>query len=516
MKRFLALALSMLMILGVLLAAGCDDGTGIPTDNTTKAPQNSQSTSSSNADSTGSSESSGNGADLDVFDPTKKMPGYEDVDFGGKVFVIVGDDGADDGCNTAKEIYIQKDNDSPDAIDLAIDQRNKLIEQLYNCVIQGEATETPGGDASNNVLKGGNEISIFNDKYGAATFATSGKVYNLLELGSRTIDFSQSYFDQAYVNMFTIKDNNGNNKLYGIIGDFARTAFDCTHALVYNKTVYANTEAIRDIDIYQLVRDKKWTLDTFMMMAREAAVDNKNPGTYKEEDGDIVGWIRTQHAPHGLHVASGLEIISNVNGKYVFNVQADVAAWSSVLDKACAAYADPVGQETSYGNIPAAVAGGRALFCSEIIASSLGNLKDLDCEIGLLPYPVYNEGDDYHHYVDNHLAPYAVPLHVDDIANVGDFLVLYAYYSKHIVRPAYINVFAYEYCSDEDSYEMLNIILDSRTYDIGYLGPNYEGEITGFIKNNKPQTISNYAGSKAKVAQIWIDSYMTKITANQS
>jgi hypothetical protein len=63
---------------------------------------------------------------------------------------------------------------------------------------------------------------------------------------------------------------------------------------------------------------------------------------------------------------------------------------------------------------------------------------------------------------------------------------------------------------------MLNIILDSRTYDLGYLGPNYEGEITGFIKNNKPQTISNFAGSKAKVAQTWITDYVTKITSAQS
>ena len=510
MKRFLALALALIMALGVLLMAGCDNNSN---DNSTKAPQNGSSSSSSSSSSSEASSTE----DPNAFDPEKKMTGYEDIDFGGKTFVIVGADGVNDGFNTAKEIYLQEDNDNPDAIDIAVDERNKLIEALYNCTIKGVTSESPGGDANDNKMYGGTEISLYNSKYAAASFATGGKVYNLLDLGTRTIDFTQDYFDQAYVNMFTAKDNNGNYKLYGIIGDFARTAFDCTHAIVYNKTVYNNTESIRDIDIYQLVRDGKWTLDTFMMMAREAAVDVKNPGTYDAvEDGDIVGWIRTLHSPHGLHVASGLEIISNVDGNYVFNVQANLAAWSTVLDKSCAAYADPVGQETSYGNIPAAVAAGKALFCSEILSSSLGNLKDYDCEIGLLPYPVFNEGDEYRHYVDTHLAPYAVPLHVSDIGNVGDFLVLYAYYSKYIVRPAYINLYAYEYCSDEDSYEMLNTILDSRTYDIGYLGPNYEGEISTFIRNNTPQIISNYAGSKAGIANIWITDYVAKITANQS
>lgn len=513
MKRLLALVLSLMMVLGVLLMAGCNN-TGDSQTSSSSSSSNSSSSSSNNGDSTDDTTSSSEDPNKGDFDPTKKMPGYEDIDFGGKVFVIIGADGESDGFNTAKEIYLQETNEDPDSLDYAVDQRNKLIEQLYNCTIQGVTHESPGQQAQQNVMYGGVEISLYNQKYAAASFA--GTVYNLLSLGSRPIDFSQDYFDQAYVQMFTAKDSNGNNKLYGIIGDFARTAFDCTHAIVYNKTVYANTESIRDIDIYQLVRDKKWTLDTFMMMARAAAVDNANLGTYKEEDGDIVGWIRTQHAPHGLHTASGLTIMSNVDGVYQFNILANIDAWTAVMDKACAAYADPVGQETGYTKIPPAVAGGRALFASEILSSSLGNLKDYDCEIGLLPYPTYNEGDNYYHYVDTHLAPYAVPLHVNDIANVGDFLVLYAYYSKYIVREAYVNLYAYEYCSDEDSKEMLDIILDSRTYDIGYLGPNYEGDLTTFIGSNSPQNLSKFASGRAGLAETWITNYVTKITSAQS
>jgi len=513
MKRFLALALSLVMILGVLLVAGCDNSN---TDTTTKAPQQSSSSSSSSSSESESTSSSDNGGNED-FDPTKKMPGYEDVDFGGRTFVLIGADGEDDGYNTAKEIYIEPDNDSPDAIDLAVDERNRLIEALYNCTIQGEVVAAPATDAINNVLKGGNQIDIFNQKYAAASHATSGNVYNLMELGSRTIDFTADYFDQEYVNTFTFKDSNGKDKLYNIIGDFSRSSFDCTHSLVFNKTVYSNTDAIRDIDIYQLVRDKKWTLDTFMSMVKAAAVDNGGEkGVYKHEDGDIVGWIRTGHAPHGLHTASGLKIIANENGTMKFEVEANLSSWTTVIDKACAAWAAPEGQTSSYFVIPAAVAGGYALFSSELLGSSLYNLKDYDVEIGVLPYPTYNEGDSYYHYVDTHFSPYAVPLHVEDIQNVGDFLVLFAYYSKHIVRPAYINVYAYEYCSDEDSYEMLNLILDTRTYDIGYLGPNYEGEITNMINNNKPQTISKFAGAKAKTAQTWISDFVTKISSNQS
>ena len=172
MKRFLALALSMLMILGVLLAAGCNNNGDT---STTKAPSNGSSSSSSSSSSSESS-SSNNGGNGE-FDPTKKMPGYEDVDFGDKTFVIIGADGVSDGFNTAKEIYIQPDNEAPDAIDLAVDQRNKLIEQLYNCTIQGETAESPGTDASQNVLKGGNEISIYNQKHQSTNNRSRGRQF---------------------------------------------------------------------------------------------------------------------------------------------------------------------------------------------------------------------------------------------------------------------------------------------------------------------------------------------------
>lgn len=521
MKRLLAFALSLIMILGVLLMAGCngDGNTDGTSNSSSSSSSNSENAGNNNDGTTSSSESESTSGDNQPpqFDITQKMPGYEDIDFGGRVFVMIGADGESDGFNTAKEIYLDPENEAPDAIDLAVDQRNKAIERLYNCTIQGEVSASPATEATNNVLMGGNPIDIFNQKYASISFGQGGSVYNLYDLGSKTIDFTAEYFDQAYIAQLSVKDNNGKDKLYGIVGDFARSTFDCTHAIVFNKTVYSTTQEIKDIDIYQLVRDKKWTIDTFMTMVKAAAVDNSNPGTYDAvEDGDIVGWIRTGHATHGLHVASGLTIVSNVNGSYVFNVATNASAWSTVLDKACQAWAMPESQTASYTKIPDAVAGNRVLFASEILSSSLGNLKDLDVEIGLLPYPTYTEGANYYHYVDEHFSPYAVPLHVSDVENVGDFLVLFAYYSKHIVRPAYINLYAYEYCSDEDSYEMLDIILSSRTYDVGYLGAKYEGNISDMINTNKANQINSFANSKAKVFGTWVSEYIGKVTANKS
>jgi len=507
MKRFLALALSVVMILCALLMAGCDQNGN---DSTTKKPSG---TAGTTAGTTGGHNGTTGG---DVGDPTEptgyeKMPGYEDVTFGGATFTLVGCDGEADGFNSAKEIY----SEESDAISVAVRDRNATIEDLYDCTIKGVASATPSGDAMTEVTSNQHTIDIFTHHYTITGMATDGKCYNLKDLGSREIDFSQPWWDQKYVDSYTIKNGSGKETLYSIVGDFALTTFDCTHAIVYNKTVYENTDEIANIDIYQLVKDKKWTMDQFMFMIKEAASDSNGDSTWKSADGDVMGWIRTGHATHGLHVASGLSIFKTVNGAFTYELDKNTESWVKAVDKGIEVWSLPQGETLSYSDIPATIAGGKALFASEILGSSLGNLKDLDCEIGLLPYPLHSETqDNYAHYVDNHVYSYSVPTSVDEIENVGDFFAIYAYHSRYIVRPAYINTYAFEYCSDAQSADMLDIILSTMTYDPGYLSSTLESDVSNCITNGK-NNIAKIATARLNTANEWITKFMDGINDNE-
>ena len=513
MKRFLALALSLLMILGVLLMAGCDQDTGKNTTAGTNKPQNTTS-----GTTNGGNEETTEGGTTTI-DPTgkEKLKGYEDVTFGGDKFVIVGDDGEDDGYNTAKEIY----SEESDAISVAVRERNMWIETLYDCTIELKKVPNTGEAISADINGNQHTIDLYVNKYILASIATDGKAYNLLTAGSRDIDFTQPWWDQKYVNTYTIKTSSGSKALYAAIGDFALNSFDCTHSLVFNKTVFRNAEskfqaAGLDTDIYQLVRDHKWTVDVFAQMVKLAASDADGDQTFDSQKGDVAGWIRTIHGTHGLHTASGLAIIKNTDGVLSFEVDKNTESWVNVVNKAIELWSMPQGQTISYSVIPETLAGDRALFSSELLGSSLPNLKDYEnLEIGLLPYPVYKEGDEYAHYVDNHVSSYSIPSSCDHPDTVADFLTVYAYSSRYIVRPAYIEVYAYEYCADEDSYEMLNIILDTMTYDIGYLStsPNLEGDISNMIDTGK-NNIAKFATNKVSTANDWIKQFIAKIDDN--
>ena len=432
----------------------------------------------------------------------------EAMDFGGRTFTLVGCDGEADGFNSAKEIY----SEESDAISVAVRERNALIESLYNCKIKGLSSPTPAGDAMNEVTTNQHNIDIYTHHYAVADTATNGKVYNLLDLGTTNIDFSQSWWDQEYVNTYTIKNSAGRDTLYSIVGDFALSTFDCTHAIVFNKTVFNNSN-FNDLDLYQLVRDNEWTMDYFMFCIKAAAMDCNADGIIDATSGDIAGWIRTAHASHGLHAASGLSIMKNTDGVLSFEVDKNTNAWVDLIDKSIEIWTIPEGQTTSYSVVPELVAGGYTLFASEILGNSLGNLKDYDVEIGLLPYPLVDENqEDYAHFVDNHFYAYSIPVSVPDPDTVADFFNIYAYHSQD-VREAYMSVYAYEYCSDQDSREMLDIILGTMTYDPGYLCASLEFDLSNMIQNNK-NNVALFAAKKAATANDWIARFVAGIDDN--
>ena len=127
MKRFLALALSVLMILCVLLMAGCNGNTDDTPTTGNKKPV------SGTTDPNGGEDTTGGGTSSSTTDPYSKLPGYEDISFGGRTFVLVGADGESDGFNSAKEIY----SEESDAISVAVRERHDLIEAYYHCTIKG-------------------------------------------------------------------------------------------------------------------------------------------------------------------------------------------------------------------------------------------------------------------------------------------------------------------------------------------------------------------------------------------
>ena len=570
MKRFLALVLSLAMILTVFLMAGCGDGTTettsststsgttgssssegtetkstpgtsggavetIGTDNTSgttaSTPDDtsdettgSTSTSGTTGSESGTEEStpgtsggaveptrtdstpgtsastSGTTAELDGYN---KLDGFEDVDFGGATFTIAAVD--DDGI--WNEVY----SSEADTISVAVQQRNKVIESLYSCNIEVMIGADPYSFVMADRMNGQETIQAYMVQFGGKPRAESGENYNLYNLG---INFENPWWDQTYVNSFRVRKNNGSMALYLAVGDFALTTFNETRALIVNNTVLENSP-ITD-DIYELVRNHEWTMDKFVEMIKAiAASQGGNYNRYWSE-GDIMGWVRTSDAAHALHVASGLSIIENNDGVMNFAASEHLAEWDSVIDKAISLWNmdETQGVEDISPLIVHEVAkSSNVLFFS----AGLDVLREADgASVSVVPYPLYSTSqENYAHFVDNSFCAYAVPTTVSNPTVMGQFLEVYAFHSRYLVRPAWIDAYAYEYCNDADSAEMLEIILDTRTYDPGYLWwSQYESSFSGFISNDQNE-VTRWNDRNAATIQNDINAFVEKISLRE-
>ena len=540
MKRLIALFISMGMMLCVLAWAGCGDTPADPTttaSTTTAASTTADTTTAetttvgtTTADTTTVESTTGatepdattaentTGAtepdatttsidpatptvDLSNFDGYSKLPGYEDVDFGGRTFVIGLLGEGNEGAFYTEDTHL---------LAVAVRERNALIEKLYNCKLEMNISASPQALVSADVTGNIHTIDFYMTQYPSPSTATADQNYNLYNLG---INFENPWWDQSWVDTYTI-DKNGVPAMYGAFGDFCHIG--STYALFYNIDVYAQSAVCQQYDIYQLVREKKWTMDIFVEMIKDIKRDANGNSTYSYQDGDIMGWIRTGHATHAMHAASNMKIIENVNGKLQFSPSAQANAWSDVIDKAIAVYGTEGSQDVSYSYIPDYVASDKALFFSEILGTA-ESMRDMDVSLGLVPYPLYSEAqENYCSYVDNHIADYHIPVSVPDPETVGTLLELIACHSHYIIRPANIEWYSVELLGDEESAEMLELILDNVTYDPGYLWwSNFETDIGNMISSGK-NNITQWAGRKGADVQKKIDEFMTGLLDNKN
>ncbi len=421
-------------------------------------------------------------------------------DFGGRTFVIAADPSAGSfGRAPSAEI----DSEGTDIVSLAVRQRNKTIETLYNCKIELQAFYNAGSAVTAEMASGQHTIDLFTTSYNTKSLTLTGASYNLYALG---LNLDNSYWDQSYISTYSLKDNNGTTVLYSILGDFALNAMSHTHVMMFNKTVYEKA-GITD-DLYELVRTKKWTMDKFVEMCKAA----ENGST----DGNTRGWVRTGYAAHGLHCASALSIIENKDSAFHFAVDKNLSEWNTVIDKAIEIWNLDESETILYSDILPALQNGSTLFASDII-DTISQIKNSD--ISLIPYPLYSETqENYAHYVDKKMATYSVPVYVSDIEAIGEFLELFAYHSSDTVRDASIDTYAYEICADVNSGEMLELILNTRTYDPAYhcltdssYGSPYETEISGMIltgKNDITKWAKRYGASISEA----LDDYMAAIS----
>ncbi len=429
-RQHTSLAMTMLLFAQILLAASCggDAGTpgvtdAAPGDTTSAAPE----------------------------EPSYQLPSG---DFGGKTVNFFFWD----------RTTLAATEENGDVINDAMFRRNQKIEEMYNVdfaydLRPGSVNDWANwiGTLSASVLAGDDAIQIGGGYgYRLALSSLDGSYQNLNEMPH--IDFSQPWWP-SNIN----EAGNLGGALYMALGNIDTMYYDVTYVQYFNKVL---AEEMKLPDLYQLVRDGKWTIDKLDSLCKDAAKDIN--GDTVMDTNDRFGYVSLRNMEVDAFLDScqvkiterdsdGMPVLTGLTQHYV-DVQQRV---SSLLKQDYVMYAasDSVPTDDMFRS-------SQVLFTGDKLQKSHG-FRDMETDFGILPYPKWDEAQDGYRTYNalGNATSIVVPITADP-EMMGCIVEALAYLGWKDVLPEYYNkALKGKSARDDESGEMLDIIFDNIHFD---------------------------------------------------
>ncbi|PWM67294.1 MAG: hypothetical protein DBX61_05880 [Clostridiales bacterium] len=356
------------------------------------------------------------------------------------------------------------ENDSDDLVESATFRRNKLIEQMYGITITASESSSNNYDidALNSILAGDDAYDlVFTHARAAFVYAVQGAAYNFRDIESIHLD--KPWWTKDVVESCTL-----NGKLYVLDGDISSKGLGATMCMVFNKRIF--DELGFDYP-YKLVKEGDWTFDEFAYTVKKGAKDLNGDGIIEPEF-DQLGYSSSQwEAPMNIIYTGGQKIYDkDENGDLQLTLYSNKTVeiydeFFSLMDnKACY-----LGTEKSTYNGPDLFNDGRAMIADSELRHAQ-TLRNLDDDFGIIPYPKFDEDDEYATAVNAGSHMIFIPITVEDVERTGAITeALCAIGSRDVIPAFYEKSLKTKYTRDEESEEMIDIIRDSVVFDLGYV-----------------------------------------------
>lgn len=398
--------------------------------------------------STSSEDEAINFADMDFIERIKHMgSAIEDNipvnDYQGRTVIIYG------ALNMGTELDGETLNDAQYYQKMAIEERyNVKIEYVepgwsdFDQYVSGINSYFLAGEYFADIIQNWNTAT--------AGFIRSGYYKDLS--GFDYIDLTKPWFFGDEMNTYTISGHTF------IATGFMNTAavFNAMNAVIFNKAVAEN---INTENLYNVVREGRWTLDYVDKLCADIYIDDNGDGMRDEDD-----IYALDHAVAGSWMNTfailGIPQISiNEEGKPVLTMYTQAEKCQSILDKLREIIQQPGSISTSDWNLDIFMKGNALMGVCNL--SSLSALRDSNFEYGVLPpwKASENQKDYYTSYLPE---PWCIPITCPDTDCASVILAAYAMEGyKKVLPECYESVIKVKYSSDEDSGEMIDLMLNN-------------------------------------------------------
>lgn len=471
MKRILALLCAILMLTSVV-ACGKAEPADTTTAATTTAPAGDGTTAATEPAET---------------EPPKAFDSVAEQNLGGDFQILYAQ--AD---NCYEDFHAETLNG--DVKNDLIYERNLMVEEKLGVDIKISWTDYKDVDAKCQlqVQSGSDDYDLFGGHRISLALSYQGMHYNLKDIS--TLDLTQEWWDQGYVDAITINDS-----LYTVIGDIGVSTLLFVSSLTFNKRLMDEANIAHP---YDLVREGKWTMDALYNMTVDYGSDLNGDGQVKREDDllSIIGW--SSESGYSNFYSTGFAFINrDAAGDYAINY--DTERLTSILEKVVALWTTDYAynnmgsgtaeHEITYGIFPA----GRALF-SDIVLSKIGTFySDMEDDYGILPLPKYDENQEsYKSYLGFTIPILYLPNNALDAERTGTVMEALCTASYDNVTPKmYEIVTKLKNARDEDSSEMIEIIIRNKFIDTAHF---FDVEGYGTLPRNVINTRTTNTASLVK------------------
>lgn len=295
----------------------------------------------------------------------------------------------------------------------------------------------------------------------AGAIITSGTVFPWNDIEG--INYEKPWYVQSANEAITI-----GGKQYGILSDALGTNITMCWTWVFNKRL-ANEWNIDDP--YKTVNDGDWTMDTATAIAKSVYSDLN--GDNLADGNDLYGFYTDSYATiDAFMVSHGVSSITKdandypVESLYSERTVVSIEKIYELYWNCTGTYVDtalPYEYRTQFAN-------GQAVFSPMLFNYLIGSeLRAMDDDYGVIPYPKLDEEQEsYYTHMLGRTGTFFLPLTLSDDKKevVGYVVDVLSAYSYQYLRPAIYDVSLSEKgIRDEQSAEMLELIMDSRKYD---------------------------------------------------
>lgn len=428
----------------------------------------------------------------------EEQPDLPNVNMDGREFVFIVR-GPNYNEWQSQDIYVEEQTGEP-IVD-AVFARNVYLEEKYNMKIREYGASDVGNEARRSIVAGSADYDVvMANTTETSSLATQHLLYNLHDMPY--LDLSRSWWDQRSVKQLSIA-----NRLYFCTGDLSIMANDATWIIMFNKPMIDDNKLESP---YDLVNENKWTIAKMLEMAKATVKDLDGDGKMRH-DVDSYGFVTHESSCEGFFFGSGCNIVtkdeddmprlSMMNDRVLKVLEEafpligdrDIVVNGSVQSLNAITQMQPIFES------------GRSLFYGEVMQCII-RLRAMEIDFGVIPFPKLDETQPtYNHFVHVTAAMISIPVTNLELDNTCIMLEAMAAKSKYTLQKAYYDIcLEGKFMRDEESSAMLDIILDTRNFDIGYIY-NWGNLFTHFrttLTTGKGDFASRYAKAESSAYKL--------------